>query len=369
MVGGQDDILRGPAGALGYLLFIPLYWWNPRRWTTGFLVTTSLLWALLTLGPAYVAWLALLVGGGWLALRAATRPSVETASRPAGPWRTVLMLLAIAYTLLLLWPQPLLPPVQQPLYFYLQWAGIGYIFLKLYHLVLDVSHGRLARPSPGTYAAYLLFAPTLRMGPIYRAGDFTEQLANRPACFQPADLPPAFGRILLGLIRWGAVMVLRERFPAEAVFGRPETLVGWELIAGIYAWPTAIFLWISGYADIAVGLGRLMGFRVPENFNYPWVATGLRDFWRRWHMTLGAWLRDFLYIPLGGNRRHVFVNFLITFGFCGLWHGLYPSYFAWGLSQAIGLYINRRWNEYWQGHRDRQSACYRWLRRWRLIDT
>lgn len=370
VLGAKDDVLRGPAGSLGYLLFIPLLWLMPRRTTAAFLTISSLAWALVTLGPAYVAWILLLTAGGWMAIHLATIGPFSLAVRPYIPRTIAAMLLTVAYAALLMWPQPFpLPHVEQPFYFYLHWAGIGYIFLKLYHLVVDISAGRLTRPAFGDYAAYMLFAPTLRMGPIYRAGDFLTQLNQRPDRLDPAQIAPAVGRLFTGLLRWGVVMQLMAFFPADVVFGKPETLPAWKLIAGIYAQPFSIFLWISGNADIAIGLGRLMGFTIPDNFNYPWISTSLRTFWQRWHITLGLWLRDYLYIPLGGSRRHVFVNYLVTFGFCGLWHGLYPSYFGWGISQAFGLYINRRWNLFWKAQRERNTPICGLARRLRLIDT
>ncbi len=369
-LGDESDVLRGPVGVLGYLLFVPLFWLIPRRWSAGFLAATSLLWALLTLGPAYAGWLAAIVAGGWVALLLTDPGSRPPVVRPSRPLVTAVVLLSTVYGLLLIWPQPLpLPPVDFPLYFYIHWAGIGFVFLKVYHLLIDVSAGKSQRPSSGEYAAYLLFAPTLRMGPIYRADEFVSQLHNRPVRFVPACLGPAGLRLLTGLLRWGVLLQFRQWFDADAMFTRPETLTTWELVFGIYAQAVSIFLWISGYIDVAIGMGRLMGFRVPENFNYPWIATSLADFWRRWHITLGAWLRDFLYIPLGGNRRHVFLNYAATFVFCGVWHGLFPSYVAWGASQAIGLYVNRRWSLFWQDRRDRGTRLYRRLQRLGLVGS
>jgi len=371
-IGPREDLLRGPVGVLGYLLFVPGFWWVPRRLSAAYLTFTSLLWAFLTVGPAYVLWLVAMVGGGWLTLRLANIGPFSLAVSRRGPRTAAGLILATAFGALLLRPQPFpLPPVSEPepLYFYLHWAGLAYIFLKLYHLVVDTTGGRLAAPGANDYLAYILFAPTLRMGPIYRAGEFFNQLRNRPDRFRSVRPAAAFGRIALGLVRWGAVMGLIARFPGEAVFGRPESLGTTALLAGIAAQPLSIFLWISGYADVAVGLGRLMGFAVPENFNHPWAAKSLAEFWRRWHITLGLWLRDYIYIPLGGNRRYVFRNYCLTFGFCGLWHGLYPSYLAWGLSQGIGLYVNRIWRGFWERRRVAGDLCYRAARRARLTDA
>jgi D-alanyl-lipoteichoic acid acyltransferase DltB (MBOAT superfamily) len=369
-VGDRVDVLRGPVGVLGYVLFVPWLWLIPRRWTAGYLAGTALVWSLVTLGHAYTVGLVLLTVGGWALLRLARAGPFSLAVRPWMMRNAVAVILAAVYGTLLVWPQPaLVPPVSRPLYFYLQWAGVGYIFLKLYHLVIDVSAGDLPRPRFAAVAAYLLFQPTLRMGPIYRGQEFFAQLHDRPARFDPAWLGMAAIRLTLGLVRWGLMIWLTIVYPAATVFGAPDRLPTATLLVGVAAQPIAIFLWISGYVDIAIGLGHLMGFTVPENFNYPWIAASLRTFWRRWHITLGAWLRDYIYIPLGGSRRHVFINYCATFGFCGLWHGLYASYFAWGLSQGVGLWINRRWMLYWQGQRDRTTALYVRLRQARLIES
>ena len=99
-----------------------------------------------------------------------------------------------------------------------------------------------------------------------------------------------------------------------------------------------IFCDFSGYSDLAAGVGRLMGFRIPQNFNSPYLALNLRDFWRRWHITLSLWLRDYLYIPLGGSRRGSrTLNLLVTMGLGGLWHGSHVRFLAWGLLHGLGL--------------------------------
>lgn len=353
------DLLRGPLGVLLYCPFIALWWLIPRHWRVGYLSISSLLLALVSLGPGYTATIAALVLLGY----GLARSAYDRQRSFAG-----IAILSAIYTAMILFPQPpWLPPVSQPLYFYLHWAGIGYIYLKSLHVLVEAARRTLPRPRFGDFCAYLLFAPTLRMGPIYRYNNFlvhlhVEQAAN-------VQVGYALLRIATALLRLGVMTALTARFPIDQLFAEPESLAAWELIAGIYAAPLSIYLWISGYLDLSVGLGRLMGFVVPENFCYPWAAANIADFWRRWHITLGAWLRDYLYIPLGGNRRHVFFNYLAAFLFAGLWHGTYLSYVLWGFSQGFGLAVRREWARYWAKRREYNTPTYNLLRKMRLADS
>ncbi|MEP0844882.1 MAG: MBOAT family protein [Phycisphaerae bacterium] len=261
------------------------------------------------------------------------------------------------------------PRLAEPTWFYLHWAGIGYLFLRMAHVQADVGRGLLPAPAAVDYFAYLLFPPTLRMGPIYRFGAFAQQLHGDLE--RGRSLPAAAGRLLAGFIRLGIMAALLKHAPLDRLYGEIDQLNRLStdrFLAGIYIAPMTIYLWIGGYTDLAVGVGRIMGFTVPENFHYPWVATSIADFWRRWHLTLGAWLRDYIYIPLGGSRRHVTLNYLVTFLFCGLWHGTYPAMVLWGLSQGLGLAVWRVWNRFWTRQAERTTPLCRAARRLRLKD-
>ena len=350
---------RGPLGLLLYLPFVPLYWFVAPRHRPAYLTATSVLLSLVTLGPGYTATLLALVFIGIATVRlCATRGRL-----PGG-----IVFLSLLYAAMIIFPRPpWLPRVEQPLYFYLHWAGFGYVFLKTVHVLVDVAKGKLLRPSTGEFLAYLLFAPTVRMGPIYRFGDFAAQLEGDPA--RHRDVPAAVTRFFTGLLRIGILGVVVGQYDIKAVFTSPYSFSVPETMLRIYLAPLSIYLWISGYVDLSIGMGHLLGFRVPDNFNYPWIATSLGEFWRRWHITLGSWLRDYLYIPLGGNRRHVFLNYFIAFLFCGVWHGLYPSYALWGISQGVGLTVARRWRLFWEGQREANTQTYRRLERARLANS
>ncbi len=132
---------------------------------------------------------------------------------------------------------------------------------------------------------------------------------------------------------------------ADSVFAMPAGDVGsYFAWAGIICYTLQIYFDFSGYSDMAVGLARIFGFRFPENFNYPYVAKSFRDFWRRWHMSLSAWFRDYVYIPLGGNKVSVsrqYFNLILVFFLCGLWHGASWNFVVWGMFHDFFLVIER----------------------------
>ncbi len=383
-VGGYD-VFRGPLGVLTYLAFVPLFWLLPAAWSRPLIIITSLFISVATVGVGYTALLAATVVFCYAV--------VMTFSRWArsGPQRVRLAVLAGAavllapYTYALFDPQlarvwrellpvlrdPYADPAQptEPLYFYLQWAGLGYVILKSLHVLADAGRGRIQQLRFADFLSFLLFAPTLRMGPIYRYQDFTAQVGLAASRRTAQALGAGAIRIVIGLVRLGVLVFLLDQLVSyPAVYSEPHAIDRWQLMLSVYLQPVRIFMWISGYIDIAIGIGLLCGFIVPENFNYPWISTSIREFWRRWHLTLGAWLRDYIYIPLGGNRRHVWLNYFAAFTFCGVWHGLYPSYVFWGVSQGIGLSINRYWRTYWDRHKSENSQLYQTLQRYYLGD-
>ncbi len=167
----------------------------------------------------------------------------------------------------------------------------------------------------------------------------------------------------------------------DPVFANPHTHSSLEVLLGVYGYAVQIYCDFSGYTDIAIGCALLLGFRFPENFNAPYTATSLQDFWRRWHMTLSSWLRDYLYIPLGGNhgsRRAMYRNIMITMVLGGLWHGAAWTFVAWGayhgMGQCLGHYRRAkrveaglpaqrqgRWWVAWERFATFQLVCVGWV--------
>ncbi|HOB73823.1 MAG TPA: MBOAT family O-acyltransferase [Phycisphaerae bacterium] len=367
LVQDGHDLPRGPIGVLAYLPLAVLFWWTPRRWQAAYLWMSSLLLAFVTLGPGYAVTLAGLAGLGLLLVRTFGQ---------AKQYRIGLGLLVVGFAGLIVYrrlpwlPRVDVPPLEEPMYFYLHWAGIAYTFLRIWHVLVDVAQGKLEVPRASDFFAYLLFAPTLRMGPLYRFNDFAEQLHSNPTSRR--GLGAGLGRIAVGLVRLGIMGALLDRLPLNVLYDYPGakgTFSDGEFLLALFMPAASIYLWISGYTDLAIGTGRVMGFAVPENFNYPWASRSIAEFWRRWHLTLGSWLRDYIYIPLGGNRRHVYFNYVATFVICGAWHGVRPAHIAWGLSQGIGLAVWRMWSQFWARQAAAGSALYRGLRRLRLVDS
>ncbi|MBE0673242.1 MAG: MBOAT family protein, partial [Bacteroidales bacterium] len=135
------------------------------------------------------------------------------------------------------------------------------------------------------------------------------------------------------------------------VFGAPELYTGTENLLAVYGYGLQIYCDFSGYTDIAIGVALLLGFRLPVNFNSPYKATGVSDFWRRWHISLSRWLKDYLYIPLGGSRHgaaRTALSLMVTMVLGGLWHGASGRFVVWGFLHGIGLIINKIWSSLWR---------------------
>ncbi|HET8759164.1 MAG TPA: MBOAT family protein [Solirubrobacteraceae bacterium] len=218
-------------------------------------------------------------------------------------------------------------------------VGVSFFTFQAISYVVDVKRG-VAQPS-GTldFAVYLSFFPHLVAGPIVRAREFLPQLA---APRDPTKVAVGSGLALigLGLVKKVLIADLLAREIVDPVFAVPELYAAPDAWLAAYAYTAQIYCDFSGYTDIAIGLALLLGFVFPQNFRSPYRATGFRDFWRRWHMTLSRFLRDFLYIPLGGNRRGRLItyrNLMLTMVLGGLWHGAAWTFVLWGAFHGAGL--------------------------------
>ena len=330
------------------LLFLPavvlLYWKMPDRGRLPFLLAVSLIfygwgnpvWTLLLVYCMVVSWL----GTGWMERSRHRR-----------------MILALFITLDLLplfwfkyaaffrdiwqaitgirieFESPLLP------------AGISFFTFQAISYLIDVYRGKAKHSARiMTFGVYLTLFPQLVAGPIVRYTELEAQLQS-PSAPQAAEMRAGLRRFIIGLGKkvlladamgrlWGQ---LNADFSAAGVIG------SW---VGLLAFSFQIFFDFSAYSDMAIGIGRLLGFTLPENFNRPYRARSLTDFWRRWHMSLTGWFKSYVYIPLGGSRRGKVrrdLNILIVWALTGLWHGAGWHFVLWGLYFALLLVAEKRW--------------------------
>jgi alginate O-acetyltransferase complex protein AlgI len=196
------------------------------------------------------------------------------------------------------------------------------------------------------FGFYVSFFPQLVAGPIVRASEFIPQLYSE-FHLTKREFSQALFLISKGLIKKIIISDFIAANFIDRVFDAPSIYSGFENLMAVYGYGLQIYCDFSGYTDIAIGLGLILGFRLPVNFNSPYKAADIADFWKRWHISLSRWLKDYLYIPLGGNRRSKFrtnINLIITMLLGGLWHGAALRFVIWGALHGIGLVINRIWN-------------------------
>jgi alginate O-acetyltransferase complex protein AlgI len=223
-------------------------------------------------------------------------------------------------------------------------VGISFFTFQAISYVVDVYRGNLPPAKPIDTAVYLAFFPQLVAGPIVRATEFIPQL-RRPRDPRHVEGARGFMLIARGLFKKVVVANLLATSLVDPVFSAPASASALEIIVAVYGYAVQIYADFSGYTDMAIGCALLLGFRFPDNFNRPYTALSLQDFWRRWHMTLSRWLRDYLYIPLGGNagnERRTERNLLITMMLGGLWHGAAWTFVVWGAIHGLGLAFERR---------------------------
>jgi alginate O-acetyltransferase complex protein AlgI len=222
-------------------------------------------------------------------------------------------------------------------------VGLSFWTFQAISYVVDVKRGVIKPARTIDVALYLSFFPHVVAGPIVRAREFIPQLAS-PRDPRNVAVGPAVELIAIGLVKKVAIADYLARTVVDPVFGVPQAYHAPDVALAAYAYAAQIYCDFSGYTDIAIGVALLMGFVFPRNFNSPYRATSFRDFWRRWHMTLSRYLRDFLYIPLGGNRHgklRTARNLMITMTLGGLWHGAAWGFVLWGALHGAGLVIER----------------------------
>lgn len=221
-------------------------------------------------------------------------------------------------------------------------VGISFYTFQCLSYTIDVYRGNVPpQKNPISFGAYVALFPQLIAGPIVRYVDVARELDSRKSTWQ--DISLGLRRFLVGL---GKKVILADNFALLMKLfresGQPSVLFYWMYAI---AFILNIYFDFSGYSDMAIGLGRILGFHFIENFDYPYLSKSISEFWRRWHMSLGSWFRDYVYIPLGGNRvsrsRWVF-NILVVWMLTGLWHGAAWNFVLWGLLFAV-LLLAEKW--------------------------
>jgi alginate O-acetyltransferase complex protein AlgI len=229
-----------------------------------------------------------------------------------------------------------LHPVHLPL-------GVSFITFHSISYLIDIYRKNVKpQKNPLTFGLYIALFPQLIAGPIIRYKDIAEQLTKRVIAKE--DFIYGIRRFIIGL---GKKTLIANPLGgvADHIFAIPpqylHSPVAW---LGVISYTLQIYFDFSGYSDMAIGLSRMFGFRILENFNYPYISKSIREYWRRWHISLSNWFRDYLYIPLGGNKCSVprsYINLVVVFFLCGLWHGASWTYVIWGLYHGVFLMLER----------------------------
>ena len=220
--------------------------------------------------------------------------------------------------------------------------GISFYTFQIISYVVDVYRGEKAQKNPINLAAYVAMFPQLIAGPIVRYSDVARELEERTHSFTEAG--EGVRRFIIGLSK--KVLIANSMYDlSEIIYAAEEKSV---LFYWMYGIAVALYIYFdfSGYSDMAIGLGKIFGFHFFENFNYPYISKSVTEFWRRWHMSLGSWFRDYVYIPLGGNRVpkwRWFINIFAVWLFTGFWHGASWNFILWGLFFGVLLVIEKFW--------------------------
>lgn len=333
--------------SVSFLIFLPLvllfYFMIPAKWRISWLLLTSLLFYM-SFQPKYLVVIAFVtvvsyITGIWIEKEEAS-PKRKKMFMAGGIAAAVAVLLLFKYTDFLLeninrlLGLAQIRAIENPFSFVMP-VGLSYFTFQVISYLADVYRGRAkAEHSFVTYALYVAFFPKLISGPIERADGFIQQLR---ACqsFHLWDGRRVFEGITLMALGYFQKLVVADRLAifTGAVFRDYATLGAVELFMAAAAFYIQLYTDFAGCINIAMGMAKIMGFSLTENFNAPFFAASIREYWSRWHISLSNWLRDYIYIPLGGNRKGTWMkyrNLMITFLVSGLWHGASWQYVLWG---------------------------------------
>lgn len=227
-------------------------------------------------------------------------------------------------------------------------VGISFYTFENISYTVDVYHRKIEPER--TFLNYLLFLsffPKLVMGPIVRASDFIPQL-KKPYVVTERDFTEGFYLIVTGLFKKVVISDYITTNYVNYIFDAPSLHTGLECLLAVYGYAIVIYCDFSGYSDVAIGIAKWLGITIPANFNAPYKSMSIAEFWRRWHISLSSWLRDYLYIPLGGNRHgtlRTYIHLFITMLLGGLWHGASWNFIVWGGLHGGALAVHKVWSD------------------------
>ncbi|MBA4385132.1 MAG: hypothetical protein C0410_10390 [Anaerolinea sp.] len=236
----------------------------------------------------------------------------------------------------------------------LRWLGFSYIAFRLIHTLRDRQNGRLPAMALDEYFIYMLFFPAISAGPIDRSERFIKDL--RQPFIPTADaLGGASKRLVIGLLKKFVAADLLAMIALNATNATQVNSSGWAWVL-VYAYTFQIFFDFSGYTDIAIGMGLLVGIKLPENFNAPYLKPNLTQFWNNWHMTLTQWFRAYFFNPFTRALRSakkpvpvwmvILITQVATMTLIGVWHGITLNFVLWGLWHGLGMFIQNRWSDW-----------------------
>lgn len=330
-----------------FMLFLPIFAWLRRsKWQMmTFMITFSLFFYYKTSGW-FMSMLVVTAATDWM-LSHAIATSAERWKRRLCLCISLLFSLGVLayfkYADFFMWNWDMMVQSNyQPLDLVLP-IGISFYTFQSASYIIDVYRGKIKRlPSFGEYLFFLSFFPSLVAGPIVRADYFIPQIrANRHA--SRPEMYAGLWIVIIGVIKKALVADYLAGY-CDLVFATPSAYTGFETLMGVAGYVMQIYCDFSGYSDMAIGLALIMGFRLAKNFDFPYKSRNISDFWRRWHISLSSWMRDYVYIPLGGNRKGVvrtYINNFATMMLAGLWHGAGWKFVFWGALHGLGLVVHK----------------------------
>lgn len=225
-------------------------------------------------------------------------------------------------------------------------VGISFYTFQTMSYIIDIYRGEIKPLARWIdYVFYVSFFPQLVAGPIVRAKDFIPQIHKRPTLGR-AEYAEALALIVSGLFKKAIISDYISLNFVDRIFDAPTLYTGLENLLGVYGYALQIYCDFSGYSDMAIGIALILGFRFNINFDSPYQSASITEFWRRWHISLSSWLRDYLYIPLGGNRdgrKRTYINLMLTMLLGGLWHGAAVRFVLWGAIHGAALSVHKLW--------------------------